>query len=296
MKYDPPVEGVAKDAVVNIRGQPNFVGEVVGHLKKGETVTVYETIEVKTHGKDEPSKWDRVDLPTNRLVWVDAQFVDSKTQTVKARKLNIRGGPGENYSVVGRLEKGDPVAGVKKEKGWIGINPPTNSYGFIASECLTLQAAPPVIAATPAPPPPTPTVVQTPVEAPPPTPAQPEPSAPAPTAASQTEQEIAALHKAETPPPQPPGAPPSTILPGEVPPRIVTREGFVHRAYNIQAPADFELHDIKSGEVIDFLQPQGNQNMKMYIGTRITVTGAEVMDSRWPRTPILQVQSVDLMP
>ena len=30
----------------------------------------------------------------------------------------------------------------------------------------------------------------------------------------------------------------------------MTREGFVHKAYNIQAPADYELRDIKSGEVI----------------------------------------------
>ncbi len=56
MKHDPPVTGTAKDEVVNVRGQPNFVGEVVGHLKKGETVTVYETISVNSHGKDEPSK------------------------------------------------------------------------------------------------------------------------------------------------------------------------------------------------------------------------------------------------
>jgi len=108
---------------------------------------------------------------------------------------------------------------------------------------------------------------------------------------------LAALHKAEQPPPPPPaGTPASTELPGEVPPRIITREGFVRRAYNVQAPTDFELGDIKTGEAIDFLQPAANQNFKMYLGTRITVTGAEVMDRRWPRTPILKVQTVDLMP
>jgi uncharacterized protein YgiM (DUF1202 family) len=297
MKYDPPVTGTAKDEVVNVRGQPNFVGEVVGHLKKGETVMVYETVTIAAREKDEPAKWDRIDLPTNRLVWVDAQFVDSASQTVKAKKLNVRGGPGENYSVVGRLEKGDSIAEVRKEKGWIGINPPTNAYAYVAAECLTLG---PAVAPVAPPPAPAPVVVQTPVEAPAPTPAQPEPTAPAPTPASQTDQEIAALRKAMEPPAPTvaaaaPATPP-TILPGEVPPRIVTREGFVHRAYNIQAPADYELHDIKTGDVIDFLQPQSGQNFKMYIGTRITVTGAEVMDTRWPRTPILQVQSVDLMP
>jgi hypothetical protein len=79
-------------------------------------------------------------------------------------------------------------------------------------------------------------------------------------------------------------------------PRIVTREGFVHKAYNIQSPADYELHDIKSGALIEYLQPQAQQNFKIYVGTRVTVTGPEVIDQRWPRTPVLQVQSVDLMP
>jgi hypothetical protein len=278
-----------------------LVGEVVGHIKKGEMVTVYETITVASREKDDPAKWDRIDMPTNHLVWVDAQFVDSATQMVKAKKLNVRAGPGENYSVVDRLEKGAPIAEVRKEKGWIGINPPTNAFAYVAAECLNLQPAAAPIAATPAPVP-APTVVQTPVEAPAPVAAQPEPAppppvAPAPTASSQTEQELAALHQAMQPPALTLAAATApNVLPGEVPPRIVTREGFVHRAYNIQAPADYELHDIKTGDIIDYLQPQASQNFKMYLGTRITVTGAEVMDSHWPRTPILQIQAVDLMP
>src|SRR6202000_274106 len=113
----------------------------VGHLKKGDTVTVYETININTHGKDEPSKWDRIDLPSGHLAWVDAAFVDSATSTVKAKKLNIRGGPGENYSVVGELVKGDTITEVKKQGGWIGINPSTNTYAYVAAECLTLGPA-----------------------------------------------------------------------------------------------------------------------------------------------------------
>ncbi|HWD19699.1 MAG TPA: SH3 domain-containing protein [Verrucomicrobiae bacterium] len=299
---------VAKDPVVNLRGQPSFSGEVVGHIKKGEMVTVYETITLGSHEKDEPQKWDRIALPTNLLVWVDAQFVDTATHAVKAKKLNGRGGPGENYSVVARLEKGAPVDEVKKEKGWIAIPAPTNAYAYVAAECLTFQAAPPAapapVAATPPP------VVQVPVEAPAPAPAQPEPAtpapaapppvAPAPTAASQSEQELAALRKAEEATPAPTlatataGTPAATT--SDTAPRVVTREGFVHRAYNIQAPADYELHDIKTGELIDYLQPPAKMGFKIYLGTRVSIVGAEVIDPRWPRTPVLQVQSVDLMP
>ena len=76
----------------------------------------------------------------------------------------------------------------------------------------------------------------------------------------------------------------------------MTREGFVHKSYNIQAPADFELHDIRTGSLIEYLQPQNAANFKIYVGTRVTVTGPEAIDQRWPRTPILHVEGVELVP
>jgi hypothetical protein len=79
-------------------------------------------------------------------------------------------------------------------------------------------------------------------------------------------------------------------------PRIISREGFVRRAYNIQAPADFELHDIQTGLLIDYLRPKPGQNFKIFVGTRVRVTGKEGMAPRWPRTPVIEVESVDLMP
>ena len=79
-------------------------------------------------------------------------------------------------------------------------------------------------------------------------------------------------------------------------PRIVTREGYVHKAYNIQAPADFELHESKTDRLIDYLQQPAALNFNIYIGTHISVTGPEMIDQRWPRTPVLQVQSVSLIP
>ncbi len=323
MAFDPPLTAVVKDEVVNVRGQPSFVGEVISHVKKGEAVTVYETITLGSHETGEPSKWNRIAMPTNHVLWVDAQYVDAASQTVKVKKLNVRGGPGENYSIVGRLEQGAPIAEVRKEKGWIAINPPTNAYAYVAAECLTIQPAAPV-AATPPPAAPVsapPVVVQVPAEPPTPVPApvaaQPEPTpapapappppvAPAPTRASEKEQELAALRKAMEQPtptvaavttPAVATAPSAPSAPAaDVPPRVVTREGFVHKAYNIQAPADYELHDIKTGEIMDYLQPAPQQNFKIYLGTRISVVGAEVMDPRWPRTPVLKVQTVDLLP
>jgi hypothetical protein len=234
--------------------------------------------------------------------------------TVRAKRVNVRGGPGENYSVVARLDKGTAVKEIGKKEAWLEIAAPTNAFAFVASEYLEKSgaAAPaPEVAATttpetvaPAPPPAAaPVVVNVPAE-PAPVVANPPAAAPsagltapAPTAASQSDQELAAAHR---PPPLEPlvtsaATPPDAGKPETA--RIVTREGFVHRALNIQAPSGYELHDIKTGVLTEYLQPgAGQKSFKAYVGTRVRLTGSEFLDPDWPRTPVLHVETVDLMP
>ena len=78
--------------------------------------------------------------------------------------------------------------------------------------------------------------------------------------------------------------------------RVITREGILRRVYNVGAPEDFELQIPHSGEVIDFIQPQEKQNLKAYIGHDVFITGVEVLDPRWPRTPILKVRKLEPAP
>ncbi len=287
-----------------MRGRPSFTGETLGHVQKGDTVTVLEQITLSRTTKDEPAEWAQIAMPTGIPVWVDGEYIDSESKTIKARRVNLRGGPGENFSVLGRLEKGAAVKVIKTERGWAAIEAPTNAYAFVAAEFLEMLPTPEVVV-TPPPPvvAPEPQVVNV------PTPAAPDaaaPTAPAPgPQRSEKEVELDALHRATgdaaaVPAPTPTPATeasPATVDTNEPPkPRIVTREGFVRRAYNIQAPADFELHDIQSGSIIDYLQPKPGQNFKIFLGTRVTVSGPEAIAARWTRTPVLQVQSVDLMP
>ncbi|HEY3861127.1 MAG TPA: SH3 domain-containing protein [Verrucomicrobiae bacterium] len=319
---DPPVPAIVKNANVNVRGRASFTGETLGHLQKGQTVTVLEQITLSRVTKDEPAEWAQIAMPSDIPVWVDADFINGKGDDVKARRVNLRGGPGENYSILGRLERGAPVKEIKREKGWVEIEAPTNAYAYVAAAYLDLQPAPapaPVVVTAPSP-------VPTPVTPPdaqgsavnnpaPPvtasnTPASPAPvvsapaapvaATPAAPAGNDTDRELQALRQAETNAAA--GAPASPaanelLTPAQPEtPRVVTREGFVHRAYNIQAPADFELHDVQSGRLIDFLQPKKGQKFKIFVGTHVIVTGPEGVDPRWPRVPLLQVESVDLAP
>src|SRR5687768_14627204 len=149
-----PEPGVAKQNNVNVRGQASINSEVTTHLQKNQPITLLEEITLKKAKQDEPARWFRIALPTNMGVWVHSSFIDSDTKTVKPNRLNMRGGPGENYSVLGRLEKGAVVNQLDAKDNWLKIEPPTNAYGFVAAHLVERAPATPVIAATPPPPPP----------------------------------------------------------------------------------------------------------------------------------------------
>jgi len=126
---------------VNVRGQAGLKGEVVGHLQQGDAVTVIEEITLKSSGPDEPNAWAKIALPASVHTWINSGFVDA-SKTVSAKRLNLRGGPGENYSVLGRLEKGDAVKEITTKGDWMEIEAPTNAYGFVAAVYLKQAETP----------------------------------------------------------------------------------------------------------------------------------------------------------
>src|SRR5262245_16590330 len=96
--------GVVKKDRVNVRGQANVKSEVITQLHKGEAVNVLEEIPVKKPKKGEPAAWLRIQLPANTPVWVYAPYIEADAKTVNIKRVNIRSGPGENFSIIGRLE------------------------------------------------------------------------------------------------------------------------------------------------------------------------------------------------
>ena len=179
----PGAAEVAADNV-NVRGQAGLKGEFITHLNKGDAVTVLSQINLDKHQIDEPAQWAKIAFPTNAHVWVNSAFIDATNKTVLAKKLNLRAGPGENYSVLGVVERGTPLNTLTVRGDWTQIDPPATAYAFIAAMYLK-QESTGNLAANPAPSTETqPVPANPPVEAQPaPTPA-PEPApvpAPAPT-------------------------------------------------------------------------------------------------------------------
>jgi uncharacterized protein YgiM (DUF1202 family) len=284
-----PEPAVAKQANVNIRGQALFNSEIVGRLKKGDTVTVLEEITLKKAKQDEPSRWYRIVLPPSVGAWVHASFVDAGS--VKATRLNLRGGPGEEYSILGRIEKGTPVKQIETKGDWIRIEAPTNAHGFVAAHLL--EKTPMTIAAAPVvpktnelvstPPPTTETVT------PPTTPAIPEPPTVPPTTPVVTDP--------PTTPPVTTPVEPAPDAPIEKVKKIVSREGFLKGSVSIQAPAYFELRSLDTGKTIEYIfSPSTNLMLKEFKGKRVIVTGEELLDERWQNTPVLIVDTLQTVP
>ena len=283
---------------LNVRGQAGLKGEFITHLSKGSSVNVLSQINLDKPKAGEPAAWAKISLPTNVLVWVQSSFVDATNKTVVPKKLNLRAGPGENYSVLGVIERGTSISEVITKGNWTQIQPPANTYGFVAAMYLkqassgsfvatNIPASPETvvtpIAAIPEPPAPT-TVAETPtiVTAPPvtipvvtPTPAPVVPPVMPTPAPMVTETNIAEV---DTNPP---------------PPRIVTHEGTVRPSVSIVAPTYYELYDPANNKAINYLySTTTNLSMARYNGYDIIVTGEEGLDARWRDTPVLTIQRI----
>ena len=113
--------------------------------------------------------------------------------------------------------------------------------------------------------------------------------------------ELAAVKPAPTPPVPAHFEP---ITPAETAPaeetlikRIVTREGVVKRSVSIQAPTYFVLESVANGKTINYLfSPSTNVALKDFRGRRIMVTGEELLDERWPNTPVINIDSLQPVP
>jgi hypothetical protein len=109
-----------------------------------------------------------------------------------------------------------------------------------------------------------------------------------------------------TPPPPPPPTETAAVTPppASTPPeeetsikRIVTREGIVKGSASIQAPSYFVLRSLDNNKTINYLySPETNVVLREYHLQRVLVTGEEVLDERWPNTPVINIDSIQTVP
>jgi uncharacterized protein YgiM (DUF1202 family) len=300
---------------VNVRGRPSLVGEVVIQLNQGEQVVVLEQIPVAKPQPGEPTRWMRIRLPANTPVWVFAPYIDPDEGTSRVNRLNLRAGPGENFSVLGQIERGTPVQRIRVVGNWMEIEALDTTHAFVAADFLQIveTATPdqtseaPELAASPTPEDPAqPQTIPapdeeesapTPVEVDPETPiaaapgAEPRPTEPRPTEAPPTEAFPIDTDPMATQPVE------EALAPEELPRRVVSREGRVIISRSIQAPTEYALESLQTRRTINYIHSEDlGVNLKVYAGRKVIVTGEELIDRRWTNTPIVEVESIRLIP
>src|SRR5260221_9095317 len=90
-------------------------------------------------------------------------------------------------------------------------------------------------------------------------------------------------------------APVDTNLPPP-PPRIVSHEGTVRGVGSLIAPTAYVLYDPATFQNINFLYSTStNLDLSRYVGYQIVATGEEGLAPRWKDTPVLTIQSIQVI-
>jgi uncharacterized protein YgiM (DUF1202 family) len=288
---------------VNVRSKATIKSEVVVQMQDGDEVFVEEVIlRPEATGKD-PNRWAKIAYPAKASAWVHSLYIDSATSTVKAKKLNVRAGPGENHAVIGELRAGDVITPLVTKGQWISIQPPQGTTAYVAAKLLRQQAPAVEVATT--------EVVETavvtdrPDAAPGTEPGEVEMVAvtdqtvvvEGATRVQDTNELAAAMGLEPLPEIAAEIAPEMEIVPAEPPPpRIVDREGIVRAFTSIQAPSDYKLVSADNGRTINYLYTTStNLDLGRYLGLHIIATGEESLDRRWPNMPVLTLKRIVLV-
>lgn len=110
-----------------MRAGDNINFESLCKLKQGAPVKIL----------DKRYSWFKIALPKNAYLYIKDEYVDlalgKDTGTVNARRVNLRAGPGTEYSILGQVSKQEKLKVTSEKDGWYKIEPPDGTAGWIHS-------------------------------------------------------------------------------------------------------------------------------------------------------------------
>jgi uncharacterized protein YgiM (DUF1202 family) len=133
---------------VNVRSHPSLDGEVLTQVSTGTILSSLDNLGTAKPAPGHAASWTRVQLPAAVPVWVHSSYVQA--DTVRADRLNLRSGPGENYGILGQLNSGDKIKVRARKGNWIQVEAPAQAEAFVATDYLKPVAPPSLASATPA--------------------------------------------------------------------------------------------------------------------------------------------------
>lgn len=324
-------EGVVLNERVNVRARPSLASEVICQLNTGNRVQVLEHLRPEKPQPGEPKEWYRIQAPAQATLWVSSQYIDPETKAVTASRLNVRVGRGTNFSVVGLLKRNTIVTPIRSLAGWTAIQPLPGTEAYLAAEFVDLipeeetesessvpespsGQAPPIVSDEEIPE----IIIDDPEETKPgpqaesgaktpptledptlPPPIYTEESFPKDSESSASDSDLATAAQVPT---EKPGLSLSEEASARLK-RIITRDGIVRRARNIQAPTYHRLEDSRTGTTINYLHTgglevylgDGPNALESYEGRKIRVIGMEAVDARWPGIPVIEIEKLRVL-
>ncbi|HHV71954.1 MAG TPA: SH3 domain-containing protein [Clostridia bacterium] len=143
-------EGLVKGDYVNVRSGPATSYPRLGLVRQGTSFTLLES----------QGDWHKVQFASGLTGWIAGWLVELEpesvpqqpnpqpdvqpgtnylTAIVTATSLNVRSGPGTNYSIVGGLSKGNVVTVLATSGDWLKIKTAQGLEGYVAGQYLQIN-------------------------------------------------------------------------------------------------------------------------------------------------------------
>ena len=149
-----PTRTVAAKANANVRAKASVSSEIHFSSKKGQPLRVIGEKEDAKAASDEPKRWAEIVVPAGTRVWVYGALIDPTNKVVRANTVNLRAGPGRNYSDVGSIPRGTPIKELRATDGWLEIEAPEGAArGYVAASLLGEEIRESAVASVTEPPP-----------------------------------------------------------------------------------------------------------------------------------------------
>jgi uncharacterized protein YraI len=117
-----------KSTALNIRSGPGTGHKIIRKLQKGSYITL----------QNESNGWWRIEYADGKEGYVSSDYInevkESKAYLVNTQstRLNVRKGPGTNYGIIGKLNKGDYVVVLSLSNGWAKVLFDGTKQGYVS--------------------------------------------------------------------------------------------------------------------------------------------------------------------
>lgn len=127
--------GIVNVSALNVRSGPGTNNRIITKLYRNNKVSILES----------SNGWHKVQLSNGTIGWSSAEYIStstngdastsgSKVGVITTSTLNVRSGVGTNYSIIGKVYKGNQVNIQETQSGWHKITLSNGSIGWVSGD------------------------------------------------------------------------------------------------------------------------------------------------------------------